>query len=244
MIRAFMAASVVALLPACAFAYINAGFRSEAEYQRHLRQERAAKIGRATEAIQRNPRDPVAYFYRANIYASGGGPNGGGGPNREEALADFTKAIELDPKFAAAYLRRGQVRLSMHRRLEMPKEDETAALADLEKATQFDPKCVEAYVYFAVHTKDVAKSIRAMKLACEHTDYKGEVCLQLLAHFYAKDGDFDNAVRWQEKALKADVFQMDLAKERLEKYRNKKATTLPYDWELARYEAQRAKERR
>jgi hypothetical protein len=72
MSRTVLLASVVALLPTSAFAYINAGFRSQAEYDRYMREQRLAEIGRATDAIRRDPKDPVAYFYRGKIYEEGG----------------------------------------------------------------------------------------------------------------------------------------------------------------------------
>jgi hypothetical protein len=90
----------------------------------------------------------VAYYYRGKIYAEGGGPNSGGSPNYEQALADY-----------------------------------------------------------------------------EHTGYQNEVCLQLLASLYAQNGDFDNAVRWQEKALQLPIFEEQLANKRLDNYRKKSRTS-------------------
>lgn len=236
--RAILVASAIALLPASAFAYINAGFKSAAAYRQHLRQEHFAKIGRATEAIRRNPKDAVAYFYRANLHAQLGGFTEGIGHNYEAALADYNKAIELDPKFTKAYFNRGQVRLIV------TPDKRAEALADVEKATQFDPQFVEAQVFFAVRTKDIAKAIEASKKACEHTDYNGPICLQLLASFCAQNGDFDNAVRWQEKALKLVKFEVEFAKKNLENYRLKKPKEWPIPDYLAKYEEKAARERR
>ncbi len=115
--RAILVASVIALLPASAFGYIGSGYKSAAAYRQHLHEEHLAKIGRVTEAIHRNPRDAVAYFYRANLHAQLGGFTEGVPRNYEAALADYDKAIELNPKFAQAYFRRGQVRLWVHPRV-------------------------------------------------------------------------------------------------------------------------------
>jgi tetratricopeptide (TPR) repeat protein len=269
--RAFLAASVIALLPASVFAYINAGFKSQVEYNRHMREQREAKIGRATEAIRRNPKDAVAYLYRGNIYAdfhSGWREYSNGGPNYEEALADYSKAIELDPKLAEAYFQRGRVhyelfwqewmaspavqeadklpngpvRIQRFRELEKkPQPKKVKALADVEKAIQLNPKLLKAQVFFAVYTKDAVRAIQAAKQACELTEYKEEVCVELMAACYARSGDFDNAVHWQEKALKLKFFPefyRDWARERLEKYRQKK----PNDWDVPFW--QRMKERK
>jgi quinol monooxygenase YgiN len=55
-----MATIALALLPTPLFAYIGSGFKSAAAYREHLRTKHAAKIGRATEAIRRDPKDAVA----------------------------------------------------------------------------------------------------------------------------------------------------------------------------------------
>jgi tetratricopeptide (TPR) repeat protein len=240
--RAILVVSMVMLVPASAFAYINAGFKSAAEYRQHLRQQYFAKLGRATEAIQRNPRDAVAYLYRANLYARDGWDESRCGRDYDKALVDLDKAIELDPKFVAAYFRRGQVRLWVIRVATPDKPTplrEADALADVEKATQLDPTLVEAQVFFAVNTKDLTKAIRAAERACEHTKYKGEICLQLLASLHAQNGDFDKAVHWQQKALELDVFGVNEARKRLENYRNKKPNDLPIHWFMAKYEVKR-----
>ena len=230
--RAILVASVVVLLPASVFAYINAGFRSRAQYQEYLREQK--NIGRATAAINRDPNDAVAYFYRANVYTSlyhiGGEDSG---RNYQQALSDYNTAIALDPRFAQAYLRRGSLRFSVHWPKERRETEMTKALADVDKAAQLNPKSVEAQILFAVHTQDTARAIQAMKRACEQTEYRREICLQLLASFYAEKGDFENAVRWQEKALKLKAFDPAESKKRLENYRNNKRNEWRIHWSLA-----------
>ncbi len=251
MIRHLLAAGMIALSPASAVAYINAGFRSESAYRDHLKQEDLAEIARATEAIQRDPRDAVAHLHRGNLYARW---TEASAPRYGEALADYDKAIELDPRLAQAYFHRGEVRLLVHRlevcktpewekavrlpfpaRLDRLRElentpREAEALADLEKATRLKPDWAEAQVHFAVATRDKAKAIRAVTAACEDTQYKDDICLQLLASLYAESGDFDSAVRWQEKALRVRGTPCHWGEKRLENYRHKKPNEWAIDW--------------
>src|SRR4051794_11238472 len=105
MVRFLLLVGVAVLLPASARAYINAGFRSAEAYRRYLEREKLVEIARATEAIQRDPKDPVAYYHRGRIYFRQ--------LNFEQALYDFNKAVEFDSRFAKAYYRRGRAFLAL-----------------------------------------------------------------------------------------------------------------------------------
>jgi tetratricopeptide (TPR) repeat protein len=215
--RTLLLACAAALLPAHAFAYINAGFRSEAEYRAYLRKQEQAEIARATEAIRRDPQDPVAYFYRGRLYLE----------QRHEAaaLADFDRALQLNPRLAGPHFLRGKVLWQ--------RDEKARALADVEKATELNPKLVEAQVFFAAHTDDRAKAVKAAKAACEAKKYEDSTCLEILAWMYARSGDFENAVRWQKKALEMPVvWDEENARERLEKYQRREADVQQPDWYL------------
>jgi tetratricopeptide (TPR) repeat protein len=214
--RTLLLACTAALLPVPVFAYINAGFRSEKECQEYLKKHEQER--NATEAIRRDPRDAVAYFTRGRICAN---------QNRDgEALADFDKAIELDPGLAGPHFLRGKILWG--------RGQKARAMTDLEKAVELNPKWVEAQVFFAVHTDDPARAIKAAKAACEEKKYKDDICLQLLAWMYARSGDFENAVRWQEKALELPIFAINGARGRLEKYRQRRADVDGVFWSLVK----------
>jgi tetratricopeptide (TPR) repeat protein len=60
---------------------------------------RAHAVDDFSEAIRRNPRDPIAYDNRGMAYYAKG--------DLDRAIADFNEAIRLDPKDAVAYNNRG-----------------------------------------------------------------------------------------------------------------------------------------
>lgn len=59
----------------------------------------AAAISKYTEAIAKNPGNPVYYSNRAAAHSQAG--------DHEEAIKDANKAKEIDPKFAKAFSRLG-----------------------------------------------------------------------------------------------------------------------------------------
>jgi tetratricopeptide (TPR) repeat protein len=128
----------------------------------------------------------------------------------------------MNPRFAQAHFRRG---LALYR---LDKKEQ--GLADVEKSLRMDPLMTDAQIFFAVHTGDKDKAIAAATAACEVKRYENDICVQLLAWVCARGGDFDNAVRWQKKALEMKVIGRDQAEERLKSYRQGKfpASNPPY----------------
>ena len=73
--------------------------------------------------------------------------------------------------------------------------------------------------------RDGKRALEAAKKACELTEYKNGGYLDTLAAAYAEAGDFEKAVEWQDKALKAGdipVKDLDGARKRLELFKQKK----------------------
>jgi tetratricopeptide (TPR) repeat protein len=113
------------------------------------------------------------------------------------------------------------------------------AFSSLEKSIEADPGYAPprndlAWLLATVEKKELRDGKRAVGLAtkaCELTDWKNAEYLDVLAAAYARAGDFDQAVKWQEKAVEAmksyDGRTRRFARERLRSYRNR--TPVPAD---------------
>lgn len=81
-------------------------------------------------AIQKNPKDALAYVYRGHLNVRLG--------NYGAAIKDSSKAIEIDPNFAWAYANRAYVNFRLY--------NGTEALQDSNKAIELDPQFALGYV--------------------------------------------------------------------------------------------------
>jgi tetratricopeptide (TPR) repeat protein len=145
----------------------------------------------------------------------------------DEAITDFTASIDLAPDNDLAYRNRA---LAYTR-----KKDFAAAATDYAKAAELNPESAVAQNGLAWllctapddKVRDGKRVVEAAKKACELTDHKNGGYLDTLAAAYAELGEFDKAVEWQEKALKAGdipIKDLDAARKRLELFRK----NMPY----------------
>ena len=114
----------------------------------------------------------------------------------------MTEAIDRDPETQSGY----NLRASIHYQL----ADYRAALADHQKAAELDPDDAGTLNFIAWiratclldELRDGPQALRDATRACELTEYKLPGYLDTLAAAHAEVGRFEDAVRWQEKAIK------------------------------------------
>lgn len=168
-----------------------------------------------TEAIRIDPQSEAAYSNRGNIWMAKG--------KVDDALKDYSWAIRINPRFASAYSNRGN-----SWRLKGENEN---ALKDFNEAIRLDPGDTWVYNNLAwfcatcpvANYRDGDRSVTMARKACELSAWKEAVFIDTLAAAYAETGDFEEAIRWQTKAIDTlDEGFRKGARERLSLYREKK----------------------
>lgn len=186
-------------------------------WARHRSGKTEEAIKDYAEAIRLRPESPAWYGNRGLIHLEA--------KKLDEALADFTAAVDLNPDNEVAYRHRAMAYTR--------KKDFAKAAEDFAKVVQLNPDSAIGQNGLAWllctapddKVRDGKRAVEAAKKACELTEYKNGGYLDTLAAAYAEVGEFDKAVEWQEKAIKAGdlpVKDLDAAKKRLDLFKQKK----------------------
>jgi tetratricopeptide (TPR) repeat protein len=167
------------------------------------------------KAIGIDPKDALTYGCRGDAYRKKG--------QYDQAISDYTKAMEINPKDVLAYSSRGFA-------YEL-KGQYDQAISDYNKAIEIDPRNAGAYNNLAwflatVKTSSLRNGKKAVELAlkaCELSNWKNPGYLDTLAAAYARAGDFNNAVKWQAKALESpELAKKTEAQQRFKFYKERK----------------------
>jgi tetratricopeptide (TPR) repeat protein len=149
-----------------------------------------------------------------------------------KALKDYDSALRLKPEHAAFLNSRG---FTWHMKSITDKDRPTCedrALSDYAEAIRIDPKYASAInnrAWLRATSKvdrcrNGKQAVEAATKACELTGWKNAGYLDTLSVAYAEVGDFEQATRWQRKALEDPSYQKeegDNAKGKLALYSKK-----------------------
>lgn len=171
-----------------------------------------------SSAVRLNPTYAEAFFERGGIYHVLG--------ERRLAIADLSEAIRLNPKDVQAHNGRAWV---LYEGQEYAK-----ALADFRESLRLSAKNPATNFHLATMLsvcpdptfRDGRTAVEHATEACKATDWKDWQSLEALAVANAELGKFDEAIKWQRKAIKVlgDVPGTDRAERRLKRYEKHEPT--------------------
>ncbi len=178
-------------------------------------------IADMSEAIRLEPKNAARYLGRSNAWYRKGGAEA-------QELADLDAATRLDPQRDYGYIHRGTLYL---RRKEYAK-----AVADFDMAEKLKTRDGNLYLFRAVLLaqcpdatyRDGKRAVAEANKGRAMLERPGWYAAQVLAAAHAEAGDFEQAARWQERALADPSFTyVDDGQRRLELYRNMQPYRLP-----------------
>jgi tetratricopeptide (TPR) repeat protein len=169
-----------------------------------------------TESIRLNPKDATVFYNRGFALLKKG--------ELDLAISDYTESIRLDPKNAGAYINRG---FALRK-----KGDVRSAIEDYDEAIRLESEDAMtlnslAWLYATYPDENYRNGTKAIELAtkaCELSAWKARHCVDTLAAAYAESGEWDSAIKYQEKMTEmasTNEEKVD-AQKRLELYKQKK----------------------
>jgi tetratricopeptide (TPR) repeat protein len=169
-----------------------------------------------TDAIELGANSATPFYNRGLAWAKKG--------QIDNAINDYTEAIKVDDKYVDAYYARGNGFMKIGQFLK--------AIEDYGAAIKLTPMNARAYNRIAwlratcpeLEFRDGNDAVLMATKACDLTDWKNWANLDTLAAACAEQGDFDNAVNWQNKAidLVTDESDKQIGRERLKLYEARK----------------------
>jgi Tetratricopeptide repeat len=119
----------------------------------------------------------------------------------DKAIADYSEAIRLEPTHGAAFIGRG-IAYTGNKKYDK-------AISDFSEAIRLDPSSAYAYSNLAwvlatcpeAVLRNGEKAIENATQACELSHWKNANHLDTLAAAKAESKNFDEAVKWQKKAM-------------------------------------------
>jgi tetratricopeptide (TPR) repeat protein len=200
--------------PEDSFAYMKRGMAHAAL------NEYSEALADFTKVAELDPKNAKAYLYRAHVHLHL--------KDAGHAAADCTAALRLHPDEAEAYLCRGNAHNTLKKYAEA--RDDFRAAAKLAPASAVAHNAVAWLLATCPDSavRDGAKAVEAGTRACELSAWGHAHILDTLAAAYAECGKFDEAIKWQQKAvdLAADRDREEL-RSRLELFKQGKPYRQP-----------------
>jgi len=209
-----------------------ANYRARAQIRAHLKQFTAA-LEDMNQAVRAEGRATENYDARGDIYLHAGA--------FQEAIDDYSAAISLNRTNAGYFQERAQAFVYSGRYRE--------AVDDLRESLRLKSSDWNlndmAWLLATCPDETLLDGPKAVELAtkaCELSAWKDSGILDTLAAACARAGDFENAVRWQSKAIECakDEHAMEGLQARKAAYQRKEAFTEPLadkarvEWSLKR----------
>jgi tetratricopeptide (TPR) repeat protein len=185
------------------------------------KKEYGKAIDDASEAIWLDPLAIAAYDVRGLAWYS----------KKEfaKAIVDYTTALRLDSRHIRSYCDRGDCWAALSRY--------DKALSDFNEAIQIDETCARAHRARAWlwatcsngKYRDGQKAVASATRACDLTDWTDYFSLETLAAAHAETGDFEAAIKWQNRAnvLRPGAGENPVGEARLRLFRQKKPVRDP-----------------
>src|SRR5216683_1325448 len=184
--------------PTDAQTYSNRGraYRAKKDYDQ--------AVNDFNQAIRLDPQLADAYFHRGNAYKAK--------KEYSQAIRDYSEAIRLDPNWPDPYFNRANARRAN-------KEYEQAG-SDYRQVIRLDREDADACSNLAwllatcpdSKVRDGRKAVEYATKACDLTSWKASYFLSTLAVACAENGEFEQAVKWQKRALESSQYERNEGK--------------------------------
>jgi tetratricopeptide (TPR) repeat protein len=186
------------------------------------KKEFAAAIEDVQILVKNDPQNPIWLLQLAQMYQLDESPR--------KAITAIDLALKSDPENWQAYRSRGDCRLAIGEHVKAIEDYQTALdVLDEDDAQRSGLLNNLAWVLATSpedEIRDGKRSIELGKEACELTEFSEAHILSTLAAGYAESGDFENAIKYAEKAVELgkdeESEQLEQLAEELDSYRAKK----------------------
>ena len=162
-------------------------------------------IGDYSTAIRLDPSLSDAYFGRGNAYKAK--------KQYDQAVSDYSQAIRLDPQWPDPYFNRALAHQAVR--------GYEQAAGDYREVIRLDPKDADACSNLAWllatcpegRIRDGSRAVEYATKACELTSWQASYHLASLSVACAEIGKFEEAIKWQRKALESSQYEREEGKE-------------------------------